>query len=111
VQPSDPTTTWCGTELALLVPDPHRHAAGDDEPELLVFVMVLGHRDIGLQVDDCHRHALAFNSTGRDALAERVRPDFSQRLESLCLGFLHSITRSMIVAVPIPPPQHIVSSP
>ena len=93
-------------ELPLLRADSHGEAAADDEAELLVLVLVLGDAGVRFEVDDGQRHPLARDRARMDAFAKNVRPDFVQLEEGA-----HSTTRSMIVAVPRPPPQHIVSRP
>ena len=62
-------------KLALLGPNPHRDRACDDEPELLVLVMVFGQACAWVQVDDGHRHPLALDGAGGDSVAQRMRPD------------------------------------
>src|SRR5438034_731257 len=95
-----------GVELEHLIADAHGHRSADHEPQLLVLMLVLRRYRVGREVDDGHRHARAFDSASPDAVRENDRLQLRQLLEGA-----HSMTRSMIVAVPMPPPQHIVSSP
>jgi len=95
-----------GVEFEQLLADAHGHRSADHEPQLLVLVLVLRRYRVGREVDDGHRHALALDGPGPDAVSENDRLKLRELLEGA-----HSMTRSMIVAVPIPPPQHIVSSP
>src|ERR1700730_671882 len=95
-----------GPELALLASDSHRDDAGDHEPQLLVLMVVLRENRARIEVDHGHRHAFAFHGARSDAVPNPVRAKPAERLEGA-----HSTTRSMMVAVPMPPPQHMVSRP
>ncbi len=59
-----------GPEFALLVADTEAHRPADDDPELLVRVLVLADDAVGLEFDDSERALLAI-----DGACEHAVPD------------------------------------
>src|SRR5919204_509922 len=98
-------------QLARLAADREAQLALEDESQLLVGMRVLGHVDVGLEVDEAELHVATGDGMGMRALPDPVRPKLGEAAAEGAHGAAYSIRRSMIVAVPIPPPQHIVSSP
>src|SRR4029077_6848953 len=95
-----------GVQNALVVPDPEFDRALDHKTQLFVLVVVIGRLGVGLEVDERHSDAFPVHRARGEPLGEEDPLHVAKRPERL-----HSTTRSMIVAVPSPPPQHMVSRP
>lgn len=98
-----------GVKFPDLVADREDKAALDDESGLLVVMVVLRNPRIGDDVDECHLHVFSRDGAGDGAIPDLVRLHRGERVEDR--HRFQSTFRSMIVAVPMPPPQHIVSRP
>ena len=83
IAPSAPARPACGTpgrdrpglaraERARLAADRHLDRAGDDDPELLVDVMVLGERRVGLELDHAERDGRPVERAAGDAVPDAL---------------------------------------
>src|SRR5260370_27815669 len=95
-----------GVQTALVGTDPEFDRPFDHKTKLFVLMVVSGRLGVGLEVDQRHRYAFTVHCAGGEPFSEEDRLQVAERRERF-----HSTTRSMIVAVPSPPPQHIVSRP
>ena len=74
-----------GAQLALLAADGERHRTLEDEAELLVLVVMLGHRTPGLEVDDGESHPPSVDDSRGHAIAKGVRAQLAERSERIGL--------------------------
>src|SRR6266852_394548 len=95
-----------GVQNTLVGPDPEFDRTLDHKTKLFILMVVIGRLGVGLEVDERHRDAFTVHRPRGEPFGEEDRLQVAERPERL-----HSTTRSMIVAVPSPPPQHMVSRP
>src|SRR5216683_102511 len=95
-----------GVQNALVGTDPEFDRPLDHKTKLFVLMVVIGRLGVRLEVDQRHRYAFTVHCARGEPFSEVDRLKVAERRERF-----HSTTRSMIVAVPSPPPQHMVSRP
>src|SRR5216684_1682613 len=95
-----------GMQNALVVTDSEFDRSLDHKAKLFILMVVVGRLGVGLEVDERHGDAFPVHRPGGEPFGYQAGSLVAEPL--YCF---HSTSRSMIVAVPRPPPQHIVSRP